>query len=104
MGPTGAFEYYDNRDVDDQPETGGQGLPNTTGNPNLREEQADTFTMGVVMNFLDGWTMTLDYYTITIEDMIARESGDEITRRRQSAACGHRRRECTTLSTSIAFL
>jgi iron complex outermembrane recepter protein len=81
MGPTGAFEYYENRLVEDMPETGGQGLPNTTGNPNLREERADTFTMGLVMNFLNNWGMTVDYYTIEISDMIAREVGDAVFQR-----------------------
>src|SRR5690606_14044097 len=52
MGATGAAEYYDNRALEDQPETGGTGLPNTTGNPDLREERADTWTFGIVMDFL----------------------------------------------------
>jgi iron complex outermembrane recepter protein len=86
MGPTGAFEYYDNRNIEDQPETGGQGLPNTTGNPNLSEERADTFTMGLVMNLFDSWTLTLDYYTIEISDMIARENGDAVFERCLSLA------------------
>jgi iron complex outermembrane recepter protein len=80
MGPTGAFEYYDNRPLTDQPTNTGffisAGTQNSFGNPNVREEQADTFTLGVVMDFHDNWTLTVDYYTIEIEGMIAIESPD----------------------------
>ncbi len=80
MGATGAFEYYDNRAITDQPTNTGffitAGTQNSFGNPNVQEEQADTFTVGVVMDFHDNWTLTVDYYTIEIEDMIAIESPD----------------------------
>jgi iron complex outermembrane receptor protein len=80
MGVTGAAEYYDLRPVTDQPTNTGffrsAGTQNSFGNPNVSEEQADTFTLGVVMDFLDNWTLSVDYYTIAIEDMIALESPD----------------------------
>jgi outer membrane receptor protein involved in Fe transport len=80
MGTTGAFEYYDNRPITDQPTNTGffisAGTQNSFGNPNVSEEQADTFTLGMVMDFHDNWTLTVDYYTIEIEDMIAIESPD----------------------------
>ncbi|HEX6996174.1 MAG TPA: TonB-dependent receptor [Gammaproteobacteria bacterium] len=76
MGPAGAFEYYDNRPVDQQPEVGGAGTQNSFGNPNLREEEADTWTLGVVMSPFENWTITLDYYQIEITDMIAIESAN----------------------------
>ncbi len=76
MGSTGAFEYYDNRLVTEQPTAGGLGIPNTFGNPNLREEQADTFTLGVAMDLLEDWRLTVDYYVIEIENMIAVEGAD----------------------------
>jgi len=85
MGPTGAFEYYDNRPLSDQPDGvpagdffTNPGTQNTFGNPNVHEEQADTFTLGVVMNFLENWTMSVDYYSIEIEDMIALTGPDSI--------------------------
>src|SRR5690606_7514126 len=81
MGATGAAEYYDNRALEEQPETGGTGLPNTTGNPDLREERADTWTFGIVMDFLEGFTLTLDYFDIEIEDMIAVENADAVFER-----------------------
>ncbi len=71
MGAGGATAYYDSRPITEQPETGSPGTLNSFGNPNVREEQADTFTLGVVMDFLNDWTLTVDYYTIEIEDMIA---------------------------------
>jgi iron complex outermembrane receptor protein len=80
MGPSGAFEYYDNRPITDQPTNTGffitAGTQNSFGNPNVKEEQADTITLGMVMDFHENWTLTVDYYTIEIEDMIAIESPD----------------------------
>lgn len=42
------------------------------GNPNLGAETADTYTVGVVAtpNMVDGLTIQLDYYNISIEDAI----------------------------------
>ena len=44
------------------------------GNANLREETADTWTVGVILTpqFLPGFTATVDYYNIEISDYIAR--------------------------------
>jgi iron complex outermembrane recepter protein len=82
MGPTGAFEYYDNRPVTDQPDGLGffsnPGTQNTSGNLNVSEEKADTLTLGVVMGFLENWTLTVDYYQIEIDDMIALASPDSV--------------------------
>jgi outer membrane receptor protein involved in Fe transport len=76
MGSGGAFEYYDNRPLNQQPTLGGLGTQNTFGNPDVYEEQADTLTLGVVMDFHDNWTLTVDYYEIEIKDMIAIQSPD----------------------------
>jgi len=83
MGPTGAFEYYDNRPVSLQPTGvgffgGSAGIQNSFGNPNVYEEQADTFTLGIVMDLLKSWNLTLDYYSIEIKNMIALESPDSV--------------------------
>jgi iron complex outermembrane receptor protein len=42
------------------------------GNPNLKEETADTWTVGVVLapTFAPGLTLTVDYYDIEIQDAI----------------------------------
>lgn len=47
------------------------------GNPNLSEETANTLTVGVVWspNFVEGLTMSLDYYDIQLEDAIAQVDG-----------------------------
>jgi iron complex outermembrane receptor protein len=77
MGQDGAFLYYDNRPVTEQPDAGsGVGIPISFGNPNLREEQADTWTIGVAMDILEDWSLTVDWYQIQLEGMIALESGD----------------------------
>ena len=48
------------------------------GNPNLAEEEADTFTLGVVVEpdwFIDDLTVSLDYFDIEIEGLIASFGG-----------------------------
>lgn len=86
MGPTAAAEYY-GRPVTDQPLTGGTGLPNTTGNPNLDSEEAETWTWGLVLNspwqnpWLESLTASIDWYQIEITDMIAVENADPVFQR-----------------------
>jgi iron complex outermembrane recepter protein len=48
-----------------------------SGNPNLRAETAKTFTLGAVLkpNFLPGFTASVDYYSIKINDAIALPDG-----------------------------
>ena len=50
------------------------------GNPDLQEETADTLTVGVILQprFLDGLTVTLDYWDVTIDDVIANVSAQDI--------------------------
>jgi outer membrane receptor protein involved in Fe transport len=79
MGVGGAAQYYANAAT--QPTVGGVGIQNQLGNENLAEEQADTLTVGVVMDLLENWTLSVDYYTIEIEDMIALEGSDSIYQR-----------------------
>jgi outer membrane receptor protein involved in Fe transport len=76
MGSDGAFLYYDNGPFTDQTTGGGVGIPISFGNPNLREEQADTWTIGVAMDVLEDFQITVDWYRIQLENMIALESGD----------------------------
>jgi outer membrane receptor protein involved in Fe transport len=47
------------------------------GNPDLFEESADTYTFGAVITpeALPGFTMTVDYYNITIDDAISTLGG-----------------------------
>lgn len=40
------------------------------GNPNLKEEESDTFTLGTVIQPMDGLDLTLDYFNIEINDAI----------------------------------
>lgn len=50
------------------------------GNPNLVEETADTTTFGFVWEpgFLDGFSLTMDYWDITLEDAIGAVSSQDI--------------------------
>jgi len=54
---------------------GGGFLPiagQTSGNPNLTPERADTFTLGAVLtpDFIEGLSLTVDYYDISINSAI----------------------------------
>lgn len=52
----------------------------TGGNPNLQEETAETTTIGFVYQpgFLDGFSLSLDYWDIQLEDAINAVSGQNI--------------------------
>ena len=75
MGSSGASVYY-GVPLAEQPTTGGLGIANSFGNPELREEQADTWTLGTVMDFADNFTLTVDWYQIEIENMVALAGAD----------------------------
>ncbi|MDH4109513.1 MAG: TonB-dependent receptor [Gammaproteobacteria bacterium] len=51
-----------------------------SGNADLQEETADTLTVGFVLQprFLDGLTLTVDYYDIDIQDAIASVGSQDI--------------------------
>ena len=76
MGQSGTAEYYVNRPLGDQPTGGGTGISNSFGNPELREEQADTLTLGVVMDIHENFTLTVDWYEIEIKKMISLAGAD----------------------------
>ena len=42
----------------------------TGGNPNVNPEESESLTIGVVLNPMDGLTLTVDYFDITVEDGI----------------------------------
>jgi len=50
------------------------------GNPNLTEEQSDTWTIGAVINapFLEGLNLAIDYYSIEIENAISQLSAQQV--------------------------
>ncbi|MBN1240800.1 MAG: TonB-dependent receptor [Gammaproteobacteria bacterium] len=79
-----AGEYYA-QPAANQPTT--TGLSRTVGNPNVRSEEAETWTAGLVVQsplegaFWGGFTGSLDWYEIEITDMVALESGDAIFER-----------------------
>ena len=51
-----------------------------SGNANLREESADTYTVGVVFQprFIPGLAITADYYNITIDDAISTVAAQDV--------------------------
>ena len=56
---------------------GGQAFITVTGNPNLKPESSDTFTAGAVFN-AGGFTGSIDYYNIKVEDTILSPDVNEI--------------------------
>jgi outer membrane receptor protein involved in Fe transport len=59
------------------PSPGAQAFITTTGNPNLKPEKSDTFTVGAVFQ-AGGFTGSIDYYNIKIEDTILNPDVNEI--------------------------
>ncbi|MBT8079079.1 MAG: TonB-dependent receptor [Gammaproteobacteria bacterium] len=57
----------------DQGTTGFKGV-DQTGNPDLKPETATTFNIGLVLSDLGPFNMTLDYWNIDFEDVIAIEN------------------------------
>lgn len=55
----------------------------TTGNPNLEPEKADSWNIGAVLSprFLPGFTASIDYFRIDLEDAIDTISAQEIVNR-----------------------
>ncbi len=51
-----------------------------SGNPNLQEETADTYTVGVVVQprWIPGLAVTVDYYNITIDDAISTLNAQDV--------------------------
>jgi len=45
-------------------------LANAIGIPDLKEEESLNISLGAVFQLMDGWSLTLDYYNINIEDRI----------------------------------
>jgi outer membrane receptor protein involved in Fe transport len=84
MGPTGAANYYGG----ETPQPSGFVSPrisNLSGNPNLRSEEAETLTLGVVANLTEQATLTFDYWRIELDDMIAPQVPDTLYRECLSA-------------------
>ncbi|WP_396595555.1 TonB-dependent receptor domain-containing protein [Brevundimonas sp. R86498] len=72
LGITGAYNFSDPLTARFTGQTG--------GNPNLQEEEAESITYGVVLKprFLDGFTATVDYWSIEIENAIAAVGAQDI--------------------------
>lgn len=80
MGLEGAQNFYDPATI--QPSgSSATWFVNAVGNPDVNPEEATTLTAGFVYQpqssneFISGFSSTLDWYSIKIEDMIAVEGG-----------------------------
>lgn len=86
MGEGGALAYY-SRDIADQPDPGGSGQVWVTGNPNVQPETAETLTLGLVVTsqlqnpWLRGFTGSLDWFQIEIDDVISQSSATLVSER-----------------------
>ena len=80
MGLEGSGNYYDPATI--QPSgSSSTWFVNAVGNPDVQPEEATTLTAGIVYQpqsgneLLDGFSSTIDWFSIKIEDMIAVEGG-----------------------------
>lgn len=65
-------------------------LTDRGGNQNLTPESAETFTLGLVLQPLDGLSLTVDYFDIEIDDAIREVSGStKLAMCYESANLGH---------------
>src|SRR5690606_25852520 len=70
MGPAGAQIYYG--DITNQADAAlSARWLNVIGNPNLRSEEGNTLTAGIVADVTDSITLTVDYWNIEISDMVS---------------------------------
>ncbi len=82
----GVGNVLDPRDPTANPTWGGQTYQVTIfsgGNPNIEPEKADTYTAGVVVQpaFIPGFSASIDWYLVQIEDAIATVGTNEVARR-----------------------
>ena len=83
MGPVGASVFYDPLTPQPQGNTA-QYWVNTVGNPSVDPEEATTWTAGFVWQpntgraLRDGFSATVDWYDIDIQDMIAVEAAANV--------------------------
>ena len=73
------------------------------GNENLEPESADTSTVGIVLTprFLDGFTLTLDYWDIEVRDLIGRATSDSIVDSCYFGPVGLTAPECSQFDTTL---
>jgi outer membrane receptor protein involved in Fe transport len=81
----GVGNVVDPRSAADNPAWGGKTYQTTVfsgGNPNIKPEQADTYTLGAVVTppFLPGLSASVDWYKIQIKDAIATVGTNEVAR------------------------
>jgi iron complex outermembrane receptor protein len=77
MGPTGAEQYYSDP-LNQSNSLTGQTFINLVGNPDLKNERAETITVGGVFNIIDGLSLSADWYEIEITDMISSETASAV--------------------------
>ena len=72
-GNSGSFDYLTNPWLPLSEQTG-QILVNRTSDPDLKPEESESYTAGLVYspNYIDGMSITLDYWRFKVTDAIAR--------------------------------
>ncbi|MCP5144477.1 MAG: TonB-dependent receptor [Gammaproteobacteria bacterium] len=79
MGVSGADTFYGS--AANQPNGSTVfGFQNLVGNPNLKNESAKTYTLGAVINPIDSLSLTIDWYQITISDLISAQTASSVYR------------------------
>lgn len=76
----GIQAYFNDPDQDDDFDPGGSVNGPNAGNPNLKEETANTLTVGAILqpSFVDGLTVLVDYFNIQIDDAITSVSTQDV--------------------------
>jgi outer membrane receptor protein involved in Fe transport len=93
MGATGAAFYYDPANLNNQSNVAAaSAFLSLVGNPNLKQENATTYTIGGVLRspfespWVRGFRMSVDYYHVKLTNAISQQGQDGIYRRCFSTA------------------
>ncbi|MEM7099837.1 MAG: TonB-dependent receptor [Pseudomonadota bacterium] len=74
------------------------------GNADLEPETADTSSVGIIFtpSFLDGFSMSIDYWDIEVEDLISRLTSDSVVDACFSGPVGLTAPECSQFGTQVS--
>jgi iron complex outermembrane receptor protein len=75
MGPAAASVFYSEPQVNTVLQSR---WLNVIGNPQLKSEEADTVTVGLVANIGERLTLSVDYWNIEVSDMVSSEDVDAL--------------------------
>lgn len=102
LSEPGIQAYFADPDTDPEFDPGGSVNGPNAGNPNLREETANTLTIGGVFqpSFVDGLVILVDYFNIQIDDAITSVSTQDVVSQCYASTSFPNNRFCDVITRS----